>query len=104
MRILMIFLTGLAPLLVTGWAEAQTLREDFSGDAFIKHKKPGNLGPDYYVVRKGHSGKCSIVPGDFGNKPVGVVGGAPYSSMQYAKTALESSPECKGGLAEDTDQ
>ena len=73
-----LFLTVLAPLLVTGWAEAQTLRDP--GEAFIPHKKPGNFGPDYYVVRKGNNGKCSIVPGDLNDKPVGVVGGTPYAS------------------------
>jgi hypothetical protein len=103
MRIpIMIFLAVLAPLLVTGWAEAQALHDP--GEDFIKHKRQGNSGPDYYVVRKGESGKCSIVSGGFGDKPVGIVGDAPYASRQYAKTALESSPECKGGLAEDTDQ
>jgi hypothetical protein len=95
MRIPMIFLTVLAPLLVTGWAEAQTLNDP--GEAFIKHKKPRNFGPDYYVVRQGNSGKCSIVPGDVGDKPAGVVGDAPYASRQYAKTALEPLPNAKAG-------
>jgi hypothetical protein len=102
MRMLMIVLTAVASALVTGWAEAGGM--DDPGLDWIKQKKPGNLGPDYYVVRKGESGKCFIVTGSFDDKPVGIVGGAPYASMDYAKTALKSSPECKGGLAEDHDQ
>jgi hypothetical protein len=98
MRMLMIVLTAVASVLVTGWAEAGTLSEP--GEGFIKHKKPKATG-DYYVVRQGESGKCSIVTGSFNDKPVGIVGGAPYASMGYAKTALKSSPECKGGLVEE---
>ena len=86
----------------TGWAEAGQI--DDPGLDWIKHEKPGNLGPDYYVVRKGESGKCAIVTGKPGDKPVGAVGDAPYASMEYAKTALKSSPECKGGLVEEKDR
>ena len=99
MRTLMIVLTAVASVLVTGWAEAGQI--DDPGLDWIKHKKKGDLGPDYYVVRQGDSGKCSIVTGGFDDKPVGMVGGAPYASMDYAKTALKSSPECKGGLVEE---
>jgi hypothetical protein len=95
MQMLMIVLTAVVSVLVTGWAEAGNINDP--GEEFIKHKKPGNLGPDYYVVRQGESGKCSIVTGSFDDKPVGIVGGAPYTSMDYAETALKSSPECKGG-------
>jgi hypothetical protein len=102
MRMMMIVLTAVASVLVTGWAEAGTVSEP--GEGFIKHKKLGDLGPDYYVVRKGESGKCAIVTGKPGDKPVGAVGDAPYANKQYATKALKSSPECKGGLAEDTDQ
>jgi hypothetical protein len=97
MRMLMVVLTAVASVLVTGGAEAQSLREP--GDVFMKLKKP-NAGNDYYVVRKGDGGKCSIVTGSFASKPEGVVGDAPYANEKYAKTALESSPECKGGLAD----
>jgi hypothetical protein len=100
MRMLMIVLTAVASVLVTGWAEAGEVQDP--GLGFIKHKRKGNLdGPDYYVVRKGESGKCSIVTGDRSDTPVGVVGGAPYASREYAETALKSSPECKGGLVEE---
>ena len=98
MRMLMIVLTAVAPVLLAGWAEAGS-RFD-AGDNFIKHKTPKNAH-DYYVVRKGESGKCGIVIGNFADKPVGAVGDAPYASIKYAKTALHSSPECKGGLADD---
>ena len=99
MRMLMIVLTAVASVLVTGWAEAGEM--DDPGLGFIKHKRKGDLGQDYYVVRKGNSGKCFITPGDRSDTPVGVVGGAPYASREYAETALKSSPECKGGLVEE---
>jgi hypothetical protein len=99
MRMLMIVLTAVASVLVSGWAEAGDVNDP--GEGFIKHKRKGDLGPDYYVVRQGNSGKCFITPGDRSNTPVGVVGGAPYASREYAETALKSSPECKGGLAEE---
>jgi len=97
MRTLMIVLTAVASVLVTGWAEAGEM--DDPGLGFIKHKKP-KVTEDYYIV-KARSGKCSIVTGSFDKKPEGLVGGAPYASMEYAKTALKSSPECKGGLVEE---
>ena len=100
-RMLMIVLTAVASVLVTGWAEAGQI--DDPGLDWIKHKKP-QAGQDYYIVRKGESGKCSIVTGSFDKKPEGLVGGAPYASMEYAKTALKSSPECKGGLVEEKDR
>ena len=59
------------------------------------------LGKDYYVVREGANGKCSIQAGDFGENPKDMVGGAPYASKDYAKAALEKSPECKGGEADE---
>ena len=85
--------------MVSGWAEAGDVNDP--GLGFIKHKRKGDLGPDYYVVRKGNSGKCFITPGDRSDTPVGVVGSAPYASREYAETALKSSPECKGGLVEE---
>jgi hypothetical protein len=54
MRRLMIVLTAVAPLMVSGWAEAG---ERDPGLDFIKHKHP-NAGQDYYVVRKGESGSA----------------------------------------------
>ena len=48
MQMLMIVLTAVASVLVTGWAEAKTLSEP--GEGFIKTKHP-HAGEDYYVVR-----------------------------------------------------
>jgi hypothetical protein len=45
--------------------------------------------------------KCSIVSGEWSNKPAGVLGGAPYASRKYAKAALKTFPECKGGEIEE---
>ena len=101
MRMLMIVLTAVASVLVTGWAEAGQM--DDPGLEWIKQKKPQEM-KDYYVVRQGESGKCFIVTGSFDDKPVGIVGGAPYASRDNAKTALKSSPECRGGLAEERDR
>jgi hypothetical protein len=101
MRMLMIVLTAVASVLVTGWAEAGQM--DDPGLDWIKQKKPREM-KDYYVVRQGESGKCFIVTGSFDDKPEGVIGDAPYASMDYAKTALKSSPECKGGLADDANK
>jgi hypothetical protein len=50
-------------------------------------------------VRKGDSNKCSIVAGKWEDKPIGATGGAPYASKDYAKAALKTFPECKGGEA-----
>ena len=59
-----------------------------------KHPK---VTKDYYVVREGQSDKCKVVAGDFGNKPVAAIGGAPYANKNYAEVALKKFPECKGG-------
>ena len=45
------------------------------------------LGKDYYVVRDGENGKCSIQAGNFGENPKGMVGGAPYASKDLCKGA-----------------
>jgi hypothetical protein len=64
----------------------------------VRHQK---LGKDYYVVRKGDSNKRSIVEGKWEDKPIGAIGGAPYASKDYAKAALKTFPECKGGEADE---
>ena len=51
----------------------------------------------YYVVPTGQSHQCSIVAGEWEKKPAGALGGAPYASADYAKAALKTFPECKGG-------
>jgi hypothetical protein len=67
------------------------------GGGFIGERNRSKLGKNYYVVRDGESGKCSIKTGDFGENPKGMVGGAPYASKKYAEDALKKFPECKGG-------
>jgi hypothetical protein len=48
-------------------------------------------------VHKGQTNQCSIVTGEWANKPVGTLGSAPYATKDYAKAALKTFPECKGG-------
>jgi hypothetical protein len=89
-------------LMVAGWAEAKTQLEP-GGSGFIK-EKPAKLGKDYYVVRKGQTDQCSIVTTASAKgegSPEGTIGGAPYASAKYAKAALKTFPECKGGEADD---
>ena len=66
------------------------------GGGFVDTKHP-KVGKDYYVVHTDQSDKCSIVAGDFANKPAGAIGGAPYASKNYAQAALKKFAECKGG-------
>ena len=97
MRVLMVTLTAMTLLLVTGRAEAGLFGPSKSkGDEFLRQKK-SKLGQDYYVVPTGQSHQCSIVAGGWEKKPAGALGGAPYASADYAKAALKTFPECKGG-------
>ena len=68
------------------------------GGGFIGERNRSKLGKNYYIVRDGESGKCSINTGNFGENPKGMVGGAPYASKKYAEDALKKFPECKGGV------
>ena len=66
------------------------------GDAqFATQKKKSK---NYYIVRKGD--QCTIQTGQFGEKPEGAVGDAPYATKNYAKSAIEKLPECKGTKVE----
>ena len=105
MQVLMVTLTAMTLLLVTGRAEAERLGEgEPKGDEFLRHKIP-KVGHDYYVVPTGQSHQCSIVAGAWEKKPAGALGGAPYASANYAKAALKTFPECKGGEPdEETDK
>ena len=94
MRVLTIVLAA-AMLQVPGWAEAKNKLEP-GGGGYVDTKRP-KVGQNYYVVRKGQNDKCSIVTGEWANKPVGTIGGAPYASKDYAKAALKTFPECKDG-------
>ena len=96
MRVLMVILTAMTLLLVTGRAEAGKVEGEPKGDEFMRHKIP-KVAKDYYVVPTGQSNQCSIVAGEWEKKPAGALGGAPYASSGYAKAALKTFPECKGG-------
>ena len=54
---------------------------------------------DFFVVRAGQGDQCSVVQGQFSDRPTGAIGGAPYASKDYAEAALKKLPECKGGEA-----
>ena len=98
MRMLTIVLAT-AVLQVPGWAEAKDKLEP-GGGGYVDTNRP-KVEKDYYVVWEGQSDKCSIVSGEWSNKPVGALGGAPYASKDYARAALKTFPECKGGETEE---
>ncbi len=88
----------LVALAVPEWAEGKDILYDHpGGGGYVDthHKAP----KDYYVVHKGEedTDKCSVVSANWGDPPEGALGGAPYASKDYAKTALKKFPECKGG-------
>jgi hypothetical protein len=89
-------IAAMAALLVPIHSNAKGVRDPGGGFVGQKHQK---LGKNYYVVRK--DGGCAITTGKFGDKPVGAIGDAPYASKSYAKAALKTFPECKGGLVDD---
>jgi hypothetical protein len=79
------------------WAEAKHADPyNPEGGGYVDTKHP-KVTKDYFVVRDGNSDKCSIVTGEWADKPAGALGGAPYASQAYAKAALKKFPECKGG-------
>ena len=98
MRVLMVTLTAMTLLLVTVRAEAAKVGGEGQpgGGEFLRQKNP-KVGKDYYIVPTGQSHQCSIVAGAWEKKPAGALGGAPYASKDYAKAALKTFPECKGG-------
>ena len=97
MRIATILPAAMAVLLSTGWAQANPVAEP--GGGFITNKKQGSK--DYYVVRKGDSDQCAVQAGKWENKPKGAIG-SPYASKTYAKAALKTFPECKGGESDES--
>ena len=98
MRVLMVTLTAMTLLLVTVRAEAAKLGGEGQpgGAEFLREKHP-KVGKDYYIVPTGQNHQCTIVAGKLEKKPAGALGGAPYASSGYAKAALKTFPECKGG-------
>jgi hypothetical protein len=95
MRTPIVALAAIAALM-PGWAEAKKDPYNPGGGEYVDTKHP-KVTKDYYVVREGKSDKCSIVTGAWADKPAGAIGGAPYASKAYAKAALKTFPECKGG-------
>jgi hypothetical protein len=59
------------------------------GGGFIGEKSRSKLGKNYFVVRDSESGKCSVQTGDFGEKPSGMLGDAPYANKNSASAALK---------------
>jgi hypothetical protein len=98
MRWSTIVLTATALVLIPEWAEAGERLEP-GGAEFLRNKRP-NSGKDYYVVHTGQSNQCSIVAGRFGDPPVGAIDDKPYADEKYAKRALATFPDCKGGETE----
>jgi hypothetical protein len=66
------------------------------GGGYVDTKHP-KVTKDYFVVREGQSDQCKVVAAEFGDKPEGAIGGAPYASKNYAKAAVKTFPQCKGG-------
>ncbi len=99
MRMPIVVLAAIA-VLVPGWAEAEKDPYNPGGGEYVDTKHP-KVTKDYYVVREGRGDQCKIVAGDFGNKPEGAIGGAPYANKSYAEVALKKFTECKGGEADE---
>ena len=96
MRMSITVIAAMAMLLLPIQGVAEAVRDP--GGGFVGQKRQ-KLGKNYYVVRKENG--CAITPGKLGAKPAGALGDAPYASKNYAKAALKTFPECKGGLVED---
>jgi hypothetical protein len=91
----------LVAIAVPGYAKGKNpIVGEPAGGGYVdtKHTK---ITKDYYVVHKIDEGKCSIVQANWGEPPDGALGGAPYASKDFARTALKTFPECKGGESED---
>jgi hypothetical protein len=100
MRTLAIVIAVFAVLQIPQLAEAGDPVQPRGGQ-YVDTNHP-KVTKDYYVVREGQSDKCKVVNGDFGDKPFGTIGGAPYASKKYATAALKKFPECKGGEADES--
>ena len=100
MRTLAIIIAAFAVLQFPQLAEAGNLIQP-GGGQYVDTNHP-KATKDYYVVREGQNDKCKVVNANFGDKPLGAIGGAPYVSKKYATAALKKFPECKGGEADDS--
>ena len=96
MRAFTILLIAMVLAAVPYRAYANSVTDQGAGFLSYKHKK---VTKDFFVVRAGQGDQCSIVQGQFSDKPAGAIGGAPYVSKDYAEAALKKLPECKGGEA-----
>ena len=96
MRMSITVLAAVAVLLPPIQSEARPVGDP--GGGFVGQKQQ-KLGKNYYVVRKDNG--CAITKGKLDKKPEGAIGDAPYASKSYAKAAIKTFPECKGGLVED---
>jgi hypothetical protein len=96
MRMSITVIAAMAALLLPIQGKADSVRDP--GGGFVG-QKASKLGKNYFVVRKDNG--CAILPGKLDKKPEGAIGDAPYASKSYAKAALKTFPECKGGLVDD---
>jgi hypothetical protein len=96
MRMSIAVIAAMAALLLPIQSKADSVRDPGAGFVGQKQKK---LGKNYYVVRKDDG--CAIATGKLEKRPEGAIGDAPYASKGYAKAALKTFPECKGGLVDD---
>ena len=96
MRTSITLIVGVAALLFPVLSNAKPVGDP--GGGFVGQKQQ-KLGKNYYIVRKENG--CAIQASKKENKPEGVIGDAPYASKGYAKAALKTFPECKGGLVDD---
>lgn len=55
-------------------AYANSLTDQGAGFLSYKHKKATK---DFFVVRSGQGDQCSVVQGEFSDKPTGAIGSAP---------------------------
>jgi hypothetical protein len=99
MRAFTILLIAMVLASVPHGTYAESVTDQGAGFLSYKHKKETK---DFFVVRAGQ-GQCSVVPGQFSDKPTGAIGGAPYASKEYAEAALKKLPECKGGEASESE-
>ena len=100
MPVLMVTLTAMTLLLVTGRAEAGILggEGEPKGDEFLRQKKP-KVANDYYVVPTGQSHQCSIVAG-VGEKACGCARRFPICKCRLCEGSAQNISRMQGWAAE----
>ena len=73
MRAFTILLVALVLAPVSHRAHANSVTDQGAGFLSYKHKKETK---DFFVVRAGQGDQCSVVQGQFSDKPAGAIGGA----------------------------